>query len=57
MVPSGIKIGKQQLNALAYADNIALIGKQKMFLFVSVVSGHTQKIMNTSLANNKESFQ
>jgi hypothetical protein len=27
MVPSGIKIGKEQLNVLAYADDIALIGK------------------------------
>jgi len=26
-VPSGIKIGKEQLNILAYADDIALIGK------------------------------
>jgi len=27
MVPSGTKIGKEQLNVLAYADDIALIGK------------------------------
>ena len=27
MVPSGIKTGKEQLNVLAYADDIALIGK------------------------------
>jgi len=27
MVPSGIKIGKEQWNILAYADDIALIGK------------------------------
>jgi len=27
MVPSGIKIGKEQLNILAYADGIVLIGK------------------------------
>jgi cyanophycinase-like exopeptidase len=30
MVPSGIKIGKEQLNILAYADNIALIGKNEI---------------------------
>jgi len=30
MVPSGIKIGKEQLNILAYADDIALIGKDKI---------------------------
>jgi len=29
MVPSGIKIGKEQLNVLAY-DDIALIGKNKI---------------------------
>jgi len=28
MVHSGIKIGKEQLNALAYADDITLIGKK-----------------------------
>ena len=27
MAPSGIKMGKEQLNALAYADDIVLIGK------------------------------
>jgi len=27
MVPSGIKIGKEQLNILAHAEDIALIGK------------------------------
>jgi hypothetical protein len=27
MAPSGIKIGKEQLNILTYADDIALIGK------------------------------
>ena len=29
MVPSGIKIGKEQLNVLAYADDIGLIGKNE----------------------------
>jgi len=29
MVLSSIKIGKEQLNILAYADDIALIGKMK----------------------------
>jgi len=27
MVPSGVKIGKEQLNVLAYTDDITLIGK------------------------------
>jgi len=30
MVPSGVKIGKEQLNVLAYADDIALIGKNEI---------------------------
>jgi len=30
MVPSGIKIGKEQLNVLMYADGIALIGKNEI---------------------------
>ena len=29
MVPSGIKSGKEQLNALAYADDIVLIGRNE----------------------------
>jgi hypothetical protein len=29
MIPSVIKIGKEQLNILAYADNIVLFGKTK----------------------------
>jgi hypothetical protein len=39
MVPSGIGIGKEQLNMLAYADDIALIGKNEIEirkLFVEV---------------------
>jgi hypothetical protein len=30
MVPSGIKIGKEQLSILAYADYIVLIGKNEI---------------------------
>ena len=30
IVPSGIKIGKEQLNVLAYAYDIALIGKNEI---------------------------
>jgi len=29
-VPSGIKIGKEQMNILAYADDIVLIGKNEI---------------------------
>jgi len=30
MIPSGMKIGKERLNILAYADDIALIGENKI---------------------------
>jgi len=30
VVPSGIKTGKEQLNILAYADDIALIGENEL---------------------------
>ena len=30
MIPSGIKIGKEQLNVWAYADGIVLIGKNEV---------------------------
>jgi hypothetical protein len=42
MIPSAIKIGTQKLNVLAYADDIALIGKneielrQLFFLFENI---------------------
>ena len=29
-VPSGVKIGKEKLNILAYADDIVLIGKNEI---------------------------
>ena len=30
MVPGGIKIGKEQLNVLAYADDVVLLGKNEI---------------------------
>jgi len=39
MVPSGIKIGKEQLNVLAYADDLVLTGKNEIeirHLFVEI---------------------
>jgi len=38
MVPSSIKIGKEQLNVLAYADELVLIGKNEIGrqLFVGI---------------------
>ena len=49
MVPSGIKIGKEQLNVLAYADDSALIGKNEIEirkLFVEMEK-HCQKVRTT----------
>jgi len=37
MVPSGIKIGKEQLNILAYADDTALNGKNEIEMRKSFV--------------------
>jgi hypothetical protein len=39
MVPNGIKVGKEQLNVLAYPDDIVLIGKNEIAikqLFVEI---------------------
>jgi len=41
MVPSGIKIGKQQLNVLPYADGIVLIGKNEIEMRQSFVEIET----------------
>jgi hypothetical protein len=51
MVPSAIKISKEQLNVLAYADDTVLIGKNEMKirqLFVEIKLG---------LQINKEKYQ
>ena len=43
MVPSGIKIGKEQLNVLAYADDIVSIGNRNKM--TSCTNGkHCQKV-------------
>ena len=49
MVPRGIKIGKVQLNKLAYADHIALIGeKWNWNKTIFCRNGkHCQKVMTT----------
>jgi len=55
MVPSGIKIGKEQMNIFAYAENIALIAKNEMEirkLFVEIENsarklGRKDKIYDT----------
>jgi hypothetical protein len=48
MVHSGIKFGKEQLNVLAYADDIALIGKNKTNNKTFCRNGkHCQKVQTT----------
>ena len=49
MVPSGIKIGKEQLNVLVYADNIVLIGKNEIEIIqlFCINRKHCQKVRPT----------
>jgi len=48
MVPSGIKIGKKQLNILACIDDIALIGKNEIEIRKFCRDGkHCQKVWTT----------
>jgi hypothetical protein len=42
MIPSGIKIGKEQLNVLAYADDIVLIGKNEIAIGPYINQGKTK---------------
>jgi hypothetical protein len=45
IVPSGKEIGKEQLNILAYADDIALIGKNEIEIRSFCRNGeHFQKV-------------
>ena len=45
IVPSGIKIGKEQLNVLAYADVIVLIGKNDIGIGPYINQGKTKYII------------
>jgi len=49
MVPSGIKIGKEQLNVLGNADDIALIRKNEIEIFCRN-GKHCQKVRTTDRA-------
>jgi hypothetical protein len=58
LVPSGIKIGKEQLNIFAYADDIALIGKneieiRKLFVEMKENSLKKNKIGHLKIKNYK----
>jgi hypothetical protein len=49
MVPCGIKIGKEQLNVLAYAEDIILIGKKWSRNYTTFCRNrkHCQKVRTT----------
>ena len=56
MVPHGIKIGKEQWNMLAYADDIALIGKSEIEmrqLFVEMESIARNLVLQINLEKTK----
>jgi len=56
MVPSGIKIGKEQMNILAYADDIVLIGKNDIEvrqLFVEMENIARKLGLQTNQEKNK----
>ena len=55
MVPSGVKIGKEQLTVLAYADYIVLTGKNEIEIrhLLSRNRKHCQKVRTTDKARKK----
>ena len=56
MVPGGIKIGKEQLNVLAYADDIVLLGKNEIEirqLFVEMESAARKLGLQINQEKNK----
>jgi hypothetical protein len=56
MVPSGIKIGKEQLNILAYADGIALIGKNEIEVKLFVEMENIARKFGLSINQEKTKF-
>jgi hypothetical protein len=56
MVPSGIKIGKEQLNILAYADDIVLIGKNETEIRQLFVGKHCQKARTTDKPRKNKAY-
>jgi len=56
MVPSGIKIDKEQLNVLAYGDDIVLIGKNEIEIrqiFVEMENTARKLALQTDQGNTK----
>jgi len=56
IVPGGIKIGKEQLNVLAYADDIVLLGKNEIEirqLFVEMESAARKLGLQINQEKNK----
>jgi len=57
MVPSGIKIGKEQLNILAYVDDIALIGKNEVEIRkLCRIGKHCQKVRTTDKPRKDKTY-
>ena len=53
MVPGGIKIGKEQLNILAYADGIVLIGKNEIEIKLLVEMGNIARKLGLQMNQEK----
>jgi len=53
MVPSSIKIGKEQLNVLAYADDIALVGKNEIEIKLFVEMKNTARKFGLQINQEK----
>ena len=59
MVPIGIKIYEEQLNVLAYADDITLIGKKKEIRIRKLFCGngkHCQKFRTTDKPRKDKTY-
>jgi len=56
MVPSGIKIGKENLNVLTYADDIALIGKNEIEIKLFVEMENTARKFGLQVNQEKTKY-
>ena len=56
MVPSGIKICKEQLNILVYADDIALTGKNEIEIKLSVEMENTARKLGLQINQEKTKY-
>jgi hypothetical protein len=56
MVPSGIKIGKEQLNVLAYADDIVLIRQNEIEIQLSVETENIARKLALQMNHGKTKY-